>query len=804
MTFAHKGTTIRVPRLSDKSINTFIFNNKRSVRRTLIVGGNSSIVQHFLKKSTGLKRTLLLRRVMSKPTAAFVQLFADVSVIANLRAVLIHQIHTFQLVMHFAGIVQDRGFYDVSYEQMAYTHSAKACGTINLHRLFTQTTSDFIFASSVATFGNIGQLCYSSANSYLDAFARLRRTRGTSGTSCQLNLVYNTGIAAEIDHVQIQTLKIPTMTSRQTIDLLLYACTGPVSTHPVIAFGEGSALQEFTLTQSTPIRAPELIARAPLDMREIEIQFEKCTLDYSDTDLLELDSITLTNLVSALCTQFEITLPLHDVLLNIQSKEKLKEIVLQQIQTSNKSKIIQFNAWIFDTITVTCTQIAPLARYIPTPENIDVCEIPIIFILCSPRSGSSLLQLCLNANDNIYAGQELFLLMFKTMGERRLLLKHTSFDEGLTKTYMELTGKSYIQTQEYIDKLPDSHLIATIYDELQSLAHPRILVDKTPSNVHHINIISKSKRWVNAMYVHTYRHPYPCITSSVQLGRDILNQAVDTEEMAKHWFECNMNTLNFLEFVRDSHKISTSYEELCGDTRKVTQKTCEQFNIEWCTSMADPYSDTNAMRSFLPAHRIATTDPKLLTKIGINTDVSEQWLDTHCTLDDRSILLANRLHYTLRPMSPGYWNVHKFCKHHTHTAFFIPDFSNNCLPAFDLQLEDMTVIACKTTLEILHKSKTMSRLAQFHAQAVTPNMCIIAYSLGCRIAYRMACILHTAGIRTFLILIDGLIGHDDDSDERMKGLVPLCVQYLDGVCQSTGDVKLDKVIQTINNLEYHL
>ena len=215
--------------------------------------------------------------------------------------------------------------------------------------------------------------------------------------------------------------------------------------------------------------------------------------------------------------------------------------------------------------------------------------------------------------------------------------------------------------------------------------------------------------------------------------------------------------------------------------------------------MADPYSDTNAMRSFLPAHRIATTDPKLLTKIGINTAVSEQWLDTHCTLDDRSILLANRLHYTLRPMSPGYWNVHKFCKHHTHTAFFIPDFSNNCLPAFDLQLEDMTVIACKTTLEILHKSKTMSRLAQFHPQAVTPNMCIIAYSLGCRIAYRMACILHTAGIRTFLILIDGLIGHDDDSDERMKGLVPLCVQYLDGVCQSTGDVKLDKVIQTINN-----
>merc|ERR1712185_170577 len=63
---------------------------------------------------------------------------------------------------------------------------------------------------------------------------------------------------------------------------------------------------------------------------------------------------------------------------------------------------------------------------------------PILFLLSSPRSGSSLLQLCLNAHPELYAGQELFLLPFETLGERRRLLEGTGFEEGLVKTVMEL------------------------------------------------------------------------------------------------------------------------------------------------------------------------------------------------------------------------------------------------------------------------------------------------------------------------------------------------------------------------------
>ena len=62
---------------------------------------------------------------------------------------------------------------------------------------------------------------------------------------------------------------------------------------------------------------------------------------------------------------------------------------------------------------------------------------PVLFVLSSPRSGSSLLQLCLQVNSNLYAGQELHLLPYADMRERRRLCALECF-EGLIKTVAEL------------------------------------------------------------------------------------------------------------------------------------------------------------------------------------------------------------------------------------------------------------------------------------------------------------------------------------------------------------------------------
>jgi acyl carrier protein len=71
----------------------------------------------------------------------------------------------------------------------------------------------------------------------------------------------------------------------------------------------------------------------------------------------------------------------------------------------------------------------------PVPEKL---KRPMLFILSSPRSGSSLLQLCLQANPLLYAGQELYLIMFDTMSERAALPEMRLFGQGLSAVMKEL------------------------------------------------------------------------------------------------------------------------------------------------------------------------------------------------------------------------------------------------------------------------------------------------------------------------------------------------------------------------------
>ena len=80
-------------------------------------------------------------------------------------------------------------------------------------------------------------------------------------------------------------------------------------------------------------------------------------------------------------------------------------------------------------------------------------SLPVLLVLSTPRAGSSLLQLCLNAHPQLYAGQELHLLMFDTMAERAAALGGTDLEEGLFATVMELRSCSLAETEAFLDGL---------------------------------------------------------------------------------------------------------------------------------------------------------------------------------------------------------------------------------------------------------------------------------------------------------------------------------------------------------------
>ena len=58
-----------------------------------------------------------------------------------------------------------------------------------------------------------------------------------------------------------------------------------------------------------------------------------------------------------------------------------------------------------------------------------------------------------------------------------------------------------------------------VYSILQELCAPRVLVDKTPPNSSHPNILHRSYEiFASPSYVHLVRHPYAAIGSGVQLA----------------------------------------------------------------------------------------------------------------------------------------------------------------------------------------------------------------------------------------------------------------------------------------------
>ena len=106
-------------------------------------------------------------------------------------------------VFHLAGTLEDRSFLDTSPDSLARVFAPKAMGALNLHHATIDCDLDhfMLFSSIASTFGNLGQINYSGASSFLDGLAAWRRKRGLPGFSYNLGPVTEVGMAARSLHV---------------------------------------------------------------------------------------------------------------------------------------------------------------------------------------------------------------------------------------------------------------------------------------------------------------------------------------------------------------------------------------------------------------------------------------------------------------------------------------------------------------------------------------------------------------------------------------------------------------------------
>jgi 3-oxoacyl-(acyl-carrier-protein) synthase/acyl carrier protein len=329
------------------------------------------------------------------------------------------------------------------------------------------------------------------------------------------------------------------------------------------------------------------------------------------------------------------------------------------------------------------------------------CARRIVYVLANPRSGSTLTQLMLNANRRVFAPQELYLLHFYTMDERRSRLAGQELEgwifEGLRKAVIELRDCQASEADVILTQFSALEIVH-VYEILQRWSGDRVLVDKTPPYVWSINTLRRAETlFTNVRYAFVHRHPYANVASMVKetIQREwlsgVLDGVVDVKsgrgndgisdsgapycekvtnlesrtikemtmssiksamwtEAERLWALGNANVIDFLRSVSRERYLRFSYEDLVTRPRAVSENLCTLIGIPHELIMTTPYTATN-VATFAPVTEggLGAGDPHMLKRCSIDPKLADAWRDAESpmTLAQFTSHVAKRLGYRL-------------------------------------------------------------------------------------------------------------------------------------------------------------
>jgi sulfotransferase family protein len=180
------------------------------------------------------------------------------------------------------------------------------------------------------------------------------------------------------------------------------------------------------------------------------------------------------------------------------------------------------------------------------------------FVLCSVRSGSTLLRVLLDSHSRIHSPQELHL--------RDLAVR--------VKTDYAAKALGEIG-------LDDEQLRFLLWDRLLqrevAAAGKEILVNKTPNDVFVADLIARC--WPDARFIYLLRHPGAIARSRQQ------TRPQDTPERNARMV---LRYGDAIEHARSAHPgLTVRYEELTADPRGETQRLCAFLGVQWEPGMLD-------------------------------------------------------------------------------------------------------------------------------------------------------------------------------------------------------------------------
>ncbi len=184
-----------------------------------------------------------------------------------------------------------------------------------------------------------------------------------------------------------------------------------------------------------------------------------------------------------------------------------------------------------------------------------------VFVMCTLRSGSTLLRVLLNSHSKIHAPHELHLRYISVSLDKKWS------ERSMKEMGLDEDGLRYLLW----DRLLESELTAS---------RKPIIVDKTPNNV----FIPEKLRecWPDARFIYLLRHPAAIAKSRKDWfkGKDHYDEE-QNHDLIRRYCES-------LEEARQRYDgITIRYEDLTEDPAAVTRDICSFLGVEWEPSMLE-------------------------------------------------------------------------------------------------------------------------------------------------------------------------------------------------------------------------
>jgi len=583
-------------------------------------------------------------------------------------------------IVHGAGVIDDGVIVNQRWDRFAAVFAPKVQGAWNLHLATRHMPLDFfvLYSSATSIVGSPSQSNYAAANAFLDGLAQHRRHEGLPALSVNWGPWADVGMAARLEqrmsHLYLRG--VSAIRPAEGVEALGRIMARNLTQITVLPVDMAAWVESMPVILGSPFFSrmtaglDSSARHTALADREIFERLHAASADDRASVALAYLRTRLALLMA--CPEDELTPEANLLDLGLDSLMVMGAIndIKRDLRVTLYPREIYQRPYLRALAEYVAREFAggqagvpavslPVANGFPagasTPAQIasERRNPPAVFLLSSPRSGSTLLRVMLAGHPMLFCPPELHLLPFATMGQRSRMLGGLWLDEGFQRALMELTGESAEQSRRAIEELESADApISDAYALLQRQAQGRLLVDKSPTYSGSREALNRAEAlFENPKYIHLVRHPYAVVESfaRMRMHKLIGMEQADPHRLAEQiWTASHRNLTEFFGHIDPSRHYLIRYEDLVSRPEESMRGLCSFLEIPFDASLLTPY-EGRRMTDGVHSQSLGVGDPGFLERNRIDPSLADagRTVRLPAPLGEAARAAAAELHYEL-------------------------------------------------------------------------------------------------------------------------------------------------------------